>query len=95
MEDPNERLRKIRQEIDEIDEKLVYLIAKRIECGKEIVHLKKILNYPVEDGKREREIRDRIFKLCEKYNLDVEVVWDIIKTLIEYSKKIQREELKK
>ena len=95
MEDPRKRLSNIRKEIDEIDEKLVYLIAKRIEYGKEIAHLKRVLGYPIEDGKREREIRERIFRLCEKYNLDFQVVWSVIKTLIEYSKRIQREELKK
>ena len=95
MEDPKKRLREIRKEIDKIDEELLNLIARRIEYGKEIAHLKRMLGYPVEDGKREREIKDRIFKLCKKYNLDFQVVWSIIKTLIEYNKKVQREELKK
>jgi len=95
MEDPKKRLREIRKEIDKIDEELVYLIAKRIEYGREIAHLKRVLGYPVEDEKREMEIREKIFNLCKKYNLDFQVVWSIIKILIEYSKRVQREELKK
>ena len=95
MEDPRKRLSKVRKEIDEIDEKLVYLISKRIEYGKEIAYLKMELNCPIKDEKREKEIKDRICKLCEKYNLDFEVVWSVIKILIDYNKRVQREVLKK
>ena len=93
MEDPKERLREVRKEIDEIDEKIVYLIFKRVEYGREIAHLKMELNCPIEDGKREKEIRDRMYKLCEKYNLDFDVVWSVMKILVEYNKRVQREVL--
>jgi len=95
MENPEDRLRNVRKKIDEIDEKLVYLISKRIEYGKEIAYLKRELNCPIKDEKRENEIKDRIYKLCEKYNLDFEVVWSVIKILIDYNKRVQREVLKK
>ena len=88
-----ERLRSIRKEIDEIDEKLVYLISKRTEYAREIAHLKMKLNCPINDEKREMEIKKRIYELCKKYNLDFEMVWDIINTLMEYNKRIQREEI--
>ena len=88
-----ERLRSIRKEIDEIDEKLVYLISKRTEYARGIAHLKMKLNCPINDEKREMEIKKRIYELCKKYNLDFEMVWDIINTLMEYNKRIQREEI--
>ena len=88
-----ERLKNIRKEIDEIDERIIYLISRRIGYAREIAYLKMKLNYPINDEKREMEIKKRIYKLCRKYNLDFEVVWDIISILMEYNKRIQREEI--
>ena len=93
--DPLERLKNIRKEIDEIDEKILYLISKRVGYSREIAHLKMELGYPIEDEKREKEIEERIYRLCDKYNLDFEVVWNVIKILVEYNKRIQREEVNK
>ncbi|GBF36203.1 chorismate mutase [Methanofervidicoccus abyssi] len=93
MKNLKERLRNIRKEIDEIDEKLVYLISKRTEYAREIAHLKMELNYPINDEKREMEIKERIYKLCKKYNLDFEIVWNVMGILMEYSKIVQREEI--
>ncbi|HIP16909.1 MAG TPA: hypothetical protein EYG76_01200 [Methanothermococcus okinawensis] len=88
-----EDLKNIRSKIDEIDEKLISLMAKRTNFATEIALLKVELNMPVNDEKREREIRERICKLCEKYNFDCDLALKIIEMLVEYNKKIQIKEI--
>ncbi|MBP5407278.1 chorismate mutase [bacterium] len=59
MED---RIKKLRQELDVIDDNIAKLIASRIEIGREIVRLKKEAGLPKDDKNRENEILERISK---------------------------------
>lgn len=94
MEEWENELKNIRNEINEIDEKIILLIKKRTDLAPKVVDLKLKLNKPIDDNHREEEIKRRIYHLCEKYSLDKDVVWFIINKLIEYNKDIQREYVK-
>lgn len=60
----------IREQINEIDDKIVELWKKRMETCLSVAEYKKANNMPVFDGKRERELLERVAAMAGK-NLDV------------------------
>ena len=56
----DERLKKLRLEIDNIDEEILELLEKRMKIVHEVGELKKDLDISVEDLNRENEIIDRL-----------------------------------
>ena len=56
------RIKKLRQELDIIDDNIAKLIASRVEIGREIVKLKREAGLPKDDKNRENEILERISK---------------------------------
>ncbi|MEM3833422.1 MAG: chorismate mutase [Thermoprotei archaeon] len=59
---------KIRKQIDTIDDEIIRLLNKRMQLCKEIGELKKRMNMPIEDCKREIEVLQKagIYKLVFK-----------------------------
>ena len=55
-------IKKLREELDIIDDNIAKLLASRVETGKKIVGLKRIKGLPENDGMRENEIVERISK---------------------------------
>lgn len=75
------RLRKYRQQIDELDEKLVSLLAKRCDLVAKIGKEKKKNKLPIIDKKREAEKRKTIQALARNYRLDgkfLKDVWNVL-----------------
>lgn len=56
----DERLKILRKEIDNIDEKILELLEKRMKIVQEVGNLKKDLKISVEDLNRENEIIQRL-----------------------------------
>lgn len=54
-------LKKLRNEIDEINNELCNLLIKRLKAAGKIVEIKERNNLPVTDWKREEEIRAKLF----------------------------------
>ncbi|EHP86456.1 chorismate mutase [Methanotorris formicicus] len=94
MNDAKTQLEAIRKRIDEIDEELIKLMAKRTNFARDIAMLKKSLNLPINDSEREKEVYEKTRKLCNKYKFDEEIGVKIIKILIEHNKDIQSKYLK-
>ena len=61
----DKRILKLRQEIDDIDEEIIYLLKKRMVISKKVGKLKAELLIPVEDKKREKEIIYRLGELAD------------------------------
>lgn len=55
-------IKKLREELDAIDDSIAKLIASRVGTGKKIVGLKRMKGLPETDGMRENEIIGRISK---------------------------------
>ena len=55
-------IKKLREELDIIDDNIAKLLASRVETGKKIVGLKRIKGLPENDVMRENEIVERISK---------------------------------
>ncbi|WP_456471503.1 chorismate mutase [Methanocaldococcus sp.] len=85
-----EEIKKIRNKIDEIDKKILELIAERNALAKDVAKIKFKYNLPINDDERERYIYERIKNLCSHYNVDLDLGLKIFKLLIEHNKKLQK-----
>jgi chorismate mutase len=75
-------LKKVRSEIDKLDDKILPLMVKRSQMVINALELKK-LKSQIRDPKRIRLILDKIEKNCEKYDIDKKLLRQIWKSMIE------------
>ena len=85
----DQRIIELRKQIDDIDEKIINLLKKRMKISKDVGQIKSKLHIPVEDKIREKEI---ILKLTQKVgkNLSEEQLIRIFTAVFKSSKFIQR-----
>ena len=69
---PPEELLGLRDSIDNIDAALVYLLAERFKCTKQVGRLKARLGLPAADPGREAQQVARLRRLAEGAKLDPE-----------------------
>ncbi len=87
-------LKKSRNRIDEIDNELFSLISQRTSLAKDIALSKKYLGMPIYDKSREDAIHEKIDGLCEEFDLDTEIIDQIIDMLTILNKNEQNKILK-
>jgi chorismate mutase len=80
----------LRKKIDEIDEKILYLLKKRMEICKNIGAIKREHEIPVRNRSREREQYKRIMGKALELGLDPYEVKDVYRKIIAMSIRIQR-----
>ncbi|WP_461863127.1 chorismate mutase [Thermococcus sp.] len=68
-----ERLHELRTEIDGIDRQIIGLLEERAKLTREIGKIKRELNLPVKDEKREEEVLKRAGRFREVFKKIVEV----------------------
>ncbi len=68
-----ERLYELRTEIDGIDRQIIELLEERAKLTREIGKIKRELNLPVKDEKREEEVLKRAGRFREVFKKIVEV----------------------
>ncbi|WEG09021.1 chorismate mutase [Microbacterium horticulturae] len=71
-EDPIDTLRRFRHSIDNIDAALIYLLAERFKCTKQVGRLKAEHKMPPSDPAREEQQIARLRNLAEEADLDPE-----------------------
>jgi chorismate mutase len=79
-----------RKQIDEIDKKLLELLAKRFKINQKIGFYKKANKLKIKDKKREREILKRVALLAKKLNLNQNLIKKIFKEIIKESCQLQK-----
>ena len=84
----DKRILQLRKEIDNLDEEIIRLLKKRMRVSKEVGKLKEILDIPVEDKMREKEIIDRLNTYAGK-NLSEEQLIRIFTAVFRSSKQVQ------
>lgn len=77
-------LKKLRNTIDEIDQKIMLLLSKRFDVSIQVGEYKKQNNTPVLNSNRETEIINKI----ENFNHNKEIL-NVYKTLLKESKSLQ------
>ena len=95
-EEAENLLKESRNRIDDIDNELFSLISQRTSIAKDIALSKNYLGMPIYDKSREDAIHEKIDELCEEFDLDVEIIDQIVDMLTILNKneqeKILREE---
>lgn len=74
-------LNEIRQEINQIDEKLIELFKQRMDCAKEVGNYKKLNDIPVLNQNRENEILDAVAKKGGEYGASARLLYSNIMEL--------------
>jgi chorismate mutase len=83
-------LEELRKKIDDVDGRIVRLIAKRIKIARDIGELKKKQGKQIEDPDREKAVFENVSGIAEEMNLSREDIIDIYRRIIDMSKSIER-----
>lgn len=86
----NDRLKRLRKEIDNIDEKILELLEKRMKIVYEVGELKHELEISVEDLNRENEIIQRLTSHSSGELTEKQLI-RIFSSVFKSSKQIQRD----
>lgn len=86
----NEKLILLRKKIDQIDDQLVQLVAKRMKIVNKVKNYKKRRNLAITDKNREEQIINRLKLKAKKLNVSIKLIEKIIRLIIKGSKKIQK-----
>lgn len=82
-------LSNFRNQIDQIDNQIIELLAKRFEIVKQVGHYKKEHNLPpLQPGRWEEVLQDKIQK-AKKYNIDQNCIVDIWNRIHESALKME------
>ncbi|MEN6513831.1 chorismate mutase [Methanoculleus sp.] len=81
----------VRNEIREIDERIVDLIAERQRLAARIARLKQEDGLPIRDGPQRKAVLDRVFTYAVESRIDPVAVRSIFEILIEMNEERQRE----
>lgn len=84
-------MKDIRKQIDQIDQKIIKLLAERMDFVKEIAKFKKANKLPVQDKKREDELRNNLKTLAAQHGLDPEFVNHLYSHIFIESRRIQED----
>lgn len=79
-----------RRQIDNIDKKIVELLARRIAIAKQIGEKKRMLKIRISSEEREKEILQKVRMYSKKKKLNEKFVLNLYKKIINYSKKVQK-----
>jgi chorismate mutase len=88
-------LKESRNRIDEIDNQLFDLISQRTSLANDIVLSKEYLGMPIYDKNREAAVHDKIKRIAEDKDLDVDVIDQIVDMLTILSKNEQEKILRR
>ena len=83
-------LGKLRKEIDELDQEILQIIAKRVEVVKKIGKLKTSNNIPFVDEKRRLELMELITRKAEEFGLSKEFIKKLYSTIHDHAVEIQK-----
>ena len=84
-------LDELREEIREVDQELVELIAQRTYVADTIAEVKQEQGLPTTDEDQEQAVMDRAGENAERFDVDSNLVKAIFRLLIELNKVEQRE----
>ena len=89
--DPRAELARWRGRIEEIDQKLVALLAERVSIGKKTAEIKRAAGLPILDPQREAEVIRRAGEAARSHELPDEAVREIFWHVVGLSRRAQEE----
>jgi chorismate mutase len=91
-QDHAQRLGRIRSGIDEVDNGIVALLARRRKLAISLAKIKKELDIPIYDRKREKALIDRVKRWGAEHELNEEFVEVVFRLIVMNSKEVQYHE---
>ena len=88
-----DRLKNLREEIDELDRHLIDLLARRQQVVNEVVEFKKEHQLPVYHPAREADVIDARRRLARQAGLDPDCIEEIFRNVMRYSRSTQTREI--
>ena len=86
-------LEDIRKRIDDVDRRLMGLLAERAALVGEVVHYKRARHMPVVDRPREDRMLERIAVIATEAGVDPRVAQQVLRTIIDGFTLLEVEEL--
>ncbi len=86
-----ERLSDFREEITEIDRKLIELLARRCEISREVAEYKKSESIPMMQSAQVEHVLESAEKLAQQKNMRADFARTLFKMIIDESCRIQSE----
>ena len=83
-------IERLRKNVDELDEKILELIEQRMNLVREIYKKKENEGKPVEDKKREEELKRIWLEKAEKLGINNESLIKILNEILKISKQTQQ-----
>ncbi len=83
-------LTQLREEIDQIDDRLIELLARRRALSLSIGALKNRENWAIDDLCREENLEQRLLTLALTYHLDPLFIKELFSLILKYSKQVQQ-----
>ena len=83
----------IRQRIDDVDRRLIALLAERSALVGEVVHFKRANHMAVVDRGREDRMLERIASVAQENGVDPRVAQQVLRTIIDGFTLLEVEEL--
>jgi chorismate mutase len=81
--DEPDRLEALRVQIDQIDDRLVALLAERFVVTRQVGSLKAERGLPAQDATREAQIEAKVRRLAEENHLDPAMVSEVLRAVID------------
>ena len=88
-----EELEALRQQLDELDDQFVELVARRQQAVKRVAWVKARTNLPLRDGLREARQTARLTELARTRGLDELFIVKLFRELVDYSVRTQEVQL--
>ncbi len=82
-------MKEIRNQINNIDDEIIRLLANRRKLSLEIIKLKNEEKSSIRDRYREKELLSHIIEIGKKYGMDSQYISKIFHTIINDSIKLQ------
>tara|TARA_Y100000310_G_scaffold331523_1_gene405238 strand:+ start:216 stop:479 length:264 start_codon:yes stop_codon:yes gene_type:complete len=83
-------LQEIRNQIDELDQELLDVLAKRMYLSKAVGEVKRKGKLEIVQPEREAELLEQRIALANGSDLDADFIKDIFGKIMDYSKKVQQ-----
>ena len=74
-----------RHKIDQVDEKIIKLLAERFALVEEVKSIKQATDHPFKDDDRWQQIKDRLDAIAEQSNLDPKGIQTIFDQIHKYA----------
>lgn len=88
-----EELSDLRSQVDQIDRKIVRLLADRYFLALKVLKVKRKLNLPVSDAERESQVMGNVVKLAKEFKVNPNYIQCVYRAIIDCTVRVEEGKL--